>query len=131
MAVFVSAIVSMIIGSVWYSPVFFGAQWMRLMGFTPERISQMKERGMAITYASNFVFDMIRAYVFSSLILVLSLSRMSKILGLGVLVWLGFMTPILVGGVLWENKSHKLLVINAGYWLVSMIFMAMVLGLWR
>jgi len=46
---------------------------------------------------------------------------------LGIWSWIGFVAPAMLGQVLWEQKPFSLYLINAGYWLVSFIAMAIVL----
>jgi len=42
--------------------------------------------------------------------------------------WLGFAVPLTAGSYLWEGKSIKLWVLNAGYYLVSLLVMGAILG---
>jgi hypothetical protein len=45
--------------------------------------------------------------------------------------WLGFMFPILLGGYIYEKKPLKLVWINSGYWLVSLLAMGVIIALWK
>ena len=47
----------------------------------------------------------------------------------GIMAWLGFVAPTMLGSVLWENKSWNLYAINAGYYLVSFALMGAVLAI--
>jgi hypothetical protein len=38
---------------------------------------------------------------------------------------------ILAGSVLWDNRPWKLAAIHAGDWLVKLLVMAVILGVWR
>ena len=42
-AVLVSAIATMVIGFLWYSPILFANPWMRLMGFDPNDKAKIAE----------------------------------------------------------------------------------------
>ncbi|WP_033111281.1 DUF1761 domain-containing protein, partial [Leptospira interrogans] len=44
---------------------------------------------------------------------------------------LGFYVPLLLNSVAFENKSWKLFAINAGYNLISLQVVAMILSYWR
>ena len=46
LAVVVAAVVSIIIGSLWYSPLLFGNVWMRLQRFTKKDMDKAKQKGM-------------------------------------------------------------------------------------
>ena len=41
-AILVAAIVALIIGSIWYGPL-FGNAWMKLMKFDPKEVAKMKK----------------------------------------------------------------------------------------
>ena len=49
LAVVLAALAAMVIGFVWYGPL-FGKQWMALMGFTPQSMDEAKKKGMAKSY---------------------------------------------------------------------------------
>jgi len=46
------------------------------------------------------------------------------------LAWLGLVVPVSLGIVLWEGKSWKLWFINASSYLVTLLAMGIILGLW-
>jgi hypothetical protein len=46
-------------------------------------------------------------------------------------LWIGIVAPISVGTVLWEGKSWKLWVLNAGYYLVGLCLMGAILAVWH
>mgnify|MGYP001589158455 CR=1 FL=1 len=45
-------------------------------------------------------------------------------------IWLGFIAPLLLSSVLWENKSMKLYLINAFQYLFALIIAAIILTIW-
>jgi dipeptide/tripeptide permease len=64
LAVFVAAVVSMILGFAWYSPLILGKPWMKAKGFTSESLKKAQEK-MGKMYALSFVVALITAYVLS------------------------------------------------------------------
>ena len=46
---------------------------------------------------------------------------------LGFWSWVGFVAPTMLGVVLWEQKPIKLYLINALYWLVAFVAIAITL----
>jgi len=52
-------------------------------------------------------------------------------LSMGLLVWLGFIVPMLLNGVAFERKPWKVFFISATYQLLSLVAMAMILSYWR
>src|SRR5207253_9570578 len=43
LAVLVAAVLTMVLGAVWYSPVLFAKQWMHAHGYTPEKLERSEE----------------------------------------------------------------------------------------
>ncbi|OHB25465.1 MAG: hypothetical protein A2542_00555 [Parcubacteria group bacterium RIFOXYD2_FULL_52_8] len=134
-AVVGAAVVSIVLGFLWYGPL-FGKQWIAMMGWTEEQCSDAQKKGMgAKTYVPMIVGALIMAYVLSySLVFAstyLQASGASAGLMAGFWNWLGFIAPVIMGSVLWEGKSWKLWVLNSGYYLVSLCLMGMVLAVWQ
>lgn len=61
LAVLVSVIVSMIVGSIWYGPV-FGKKWMKLVGVTKEDMEKGKKE-MQKTYGMMFAGSLVTSFV--------------------------------------------------------------------
>jgi hypothetical protein len=120
-----AGIISALIGFVWYHPRVFGSAWMRLAGITPETVEQGKRR-MHVYATLALLASMLAAYVIRALEVTIGISDVVGAAQLGLLLWTGFVVPVLSGIVLWEQKSVLLYAINAGYWLVSFIAMAVV-----
>jgi hypothetical protein len=133
LAVLIAAIASMVVGSIWYGPL-FGKPWMALMGITQEKMKAGK-KNMGQTYALAFVGALIMSYVLAhSLIFAsayLKVSGMSAGLMAGFWSWLGFVLPLTLGSVLWEGKSWKLWLLNASHWLVDLLVMGAILAMWK
>ena len=131
-AVLVAAIANMVLGFVWYGPV-FGKIWMQTCGFdklSKKELSAMKEKGkksMWIAAAGALVIG----YVMSHFVDYVGATTVVAGMQLGFWLWLGFIAPITIGMVLWEGKPWKLYFIIAGYWLVSMLVMGSILALWQ
>lgn len=108
------AVVSMMVGYIWYGPL-FGKIWMKLSG--------KKEMGdksqMPKTYAITFVASIVTAYV---------LSVFGASLNTAFWIWLGFQATLLLNTVLFEGKSWNLFYLNAGHQLVSLLAMSWVLS---
>jgi hypothetical protein len=126
LGILLAAIATMILGSIWYSPLLFGERWMKLMGITKESLAKEKQKEIQAFYAINFIADIVSAFILSRLIVFLAMPALGYALLLAFLVWLGFAVPILLGSVLWEGKPLTLFYINAGYRLASFLLMALV-----
>lgn len=134
LAVLVAAILNMVLGWLWYGPL-FGKPWMAMMGFTPDKMAAAQKKGMGQSYALMFVGSLVMSWVlahaliFASTYLMLS-GIVAGLMG-GFFNWLGFIAPVTLGSVLWEGKPWKLWVLNAGYYLVGLMLMGVVLAVWQ
>lgn len=126
LSILAAGIVSAIIGFVWYHPRVFGSAWMRMSNVTPEMVERGKRR-MPLYAFLAFLASMVVAYVMSFVAPVLVYPDWIGAIELGIWLWIGFVAPTMLGQVLWEQKPFLLYLINAGYWLVSFIAMAVVL----
>lgn len=133
LAILVSGIISIILGSLWYGPL-FGKPWMQIMGFSKESMTEEQKKGMIKNYALMFVGSLLTAYILSHVItlsmLALGGSGISVGLQTGFWLWLGLVLPVQLSPVLWEGKPWRLLFINSGYNLVFMLIIGMMLSVW-
>ncbi len=134
LAVFAAAVVSMIVGSLWYGPL-FGKPWMKEMGFKSTKMSDAMKQGMAKSYGLMFVGSLLMAYVLANELVFsgnfMQTSGLSVGLTGGFFNWLGFVAPVSLGTVLWDGKSWKLWFMNSGYYLVSLLLMGSLLSVWK
>lgn len=134
-AVVVCAVAAMALGYAWYGPL-FGREWSRLMGWSPEHMETMKHKGgMGVNYAIQAVGALVMAYVFAHSLFFANyyMGTAGAAAGLqgAFWNWLGFIVPVTLGIVLWDGKPWKLWAINAGYYLVVLGVMGVILSLWQ
>ncbi len=131
LAVLACMVASMVLGSVWYGPL-FGKQWMAMMGMSP---SSMPKQSMAKLYAIQAVGSLVMAFVLAHALVYASAYMQVSGAQAGLMVgfwnWLGFIAPVTLGSVLWEGKSWKLWFLNNGYYLVLLCSMGLILSLWK
>lgn len=128
-AVLVAAIVSIVIGMVWYSPFAFGKAWMKLSGISREKLEGMK-KGMGKSYLASFIAALISSFVLAILIDFAQATSVGGGLMMGFLVWLGFIATGLLNTVLWEGKPIKLYTLNVAHHFVSLLVMGAILAVW-
>lgn len=144
-AILVSALSSMVIGSLWYGPL-FGRIWMEGMGWPVNdkaAMDKMMEEGkkqMPLLYGQQLVLSAIMAFVFSHVIWAFLAATVevdgevnTVVMGLqgGFWMWLGFVLPLLYGTSLWSGKKFKYVAVELGYWLVLLIVMGLILSAWK
>lgn len=132
LAVLVAAVASMILGALWYGPL-FGKKWIAYMGWSPE-LSEEKKKGAGKGYAIQFIASLVMSYVLAHALVFassfLDVSGVTSGLSAGFWNWLGFVAPVTLGGVLWEGKSWGFWLLNNGYYLCSLLVMGMILAMW-
>lgn len=133
LAILVSALLSMVLGSIWYGPL-FGKPWMKMMGITKESMKGMTSADMGKLYGIQFIGSLVMAFVLShSLVYAksyLGLSGLGVGIQTGFWTWLGFVAPVTLTSVLWEGKPWKLWLLNNCYYLALLVMMGIVLSLW-
>lgn len=134
-AILVTTITSVILGSLWYGPI-FGKAWMKILGMNPEDCIPTPEQ-KKVMYRS-YALVTIGALI-TNCILLISITFVGAYLGavgimLGLQVafchWIGFVAPVTLGSVLWESRPWKYWFITAGYYLVILLINGAVLASW-
>jgi len=126
LAVAIAGVANMVLGFIWYAPKVFGDTWIRSMNLTPDQMEAGKKK-MPMMAIAGFIAALIMAYVLNHFAIAWGVVDWIGAVELGFWTWLGFVAVVLLGTVLWEGKSIKMYAINAGYWLIALIMMALVL----
>jgi hypothetical protein len=131
-AVLVSAVATMVIGFVWYSPILFATPWMVLMGFDPNDKAKLAEmqKGAGKIYGLSFVASLVSAVVLAKIIDIATVVTIPYGMKIGFAVWLGFVTTVQLTGALFGKQPTKLYLINTGYQLVCYLVMGAILAVW-
>jgi len=125
-AIIVSALSTFLIGGLWYSPALFGKIWMRENGFTEE---DMKKGNMAKIFGLAFLLGLVAAV---NLAMFLGAeTNLSMGAFYGFLAGFGWVAMFIGTHYLFERRSFTLFLINAGYSIVALTAMGMIIGAWR
>ena len=134
LGVLVCGIISMVVGFVWYGPL-FGKVWMEVMGvdmktMTPEKMKEM-QKGMGSSYLATFVLALLTNYVLA--VFIIGMPTVSGVMT-AFWIWLGFVMPVVAGSAIWSGKPKnlgwKMFLTSAGYQLVTLLIYGAVLGAW-
>jgi len=134
LAVLVAALSSFLVGFIWYHKSVFGTIWMKECGFTDDSV---KNASMGKIFGLTFVFSFIMAAN-----LAMFLQDPPKDCGLdpitagngafyGFLTGFGWVAMSTFVTGLFEMKSWTYMLINAGYHVVGLTLMGLILGAWR
>jgi hypothetical protein len=156
---FVAALVPMVIGFVWYGPL-FGNAWMQEMNFTKESLAG---QNMIKVFVLSYIFSLLVAF-FLTFIVIHQMGVMQVLQGEigfaeetgeaftffqnflgtygdrfrtfghgalhGVMSGFIFVLPILSIIAMFERKSVKYIAINSGYWIITLAIMGGIICQW-
>ncbi|MCB9359301.1 DUF1761 domain-containing protein [Candidatus Woesearchaeota archaeon] len=123
-AVIVAAIVSVVLGMIYYGPQAFGKLWMKLANV---KKSSSKSK-MKISMLLGLIQSIVIAWVLA--IFIVDTADIWAAGRIALLIWVGFIVTTKAGVVLWEGKSWRLWLLNIGYDVISLVAMTLVLFYW-
>jgi len=127
LAVFVCALLSLVIGGLWYSPLLFFKAWQTQTGLSDEQVAKANP---IKTYSLTLILAWIISY---NLAFFLADSKTNWQWGLiaGLLAGVGWVFTTFVIISLFEQRALKYILINGGYIVVYFGLIGFVLGIWR
>lgn len=125
-AILAAALSTFLIGGLWYSPAVFGKAWMRENKLTEE---DMKKGSMPKIFGLAFFLGLIASV---NLAMFLGPTADLSMGGFyGFLAGIGWVATFVGTHYLFERKSFTLFLINAGYSVVALTVMGLIIGGWR
>jgi len=133
LAIAAGAVFSMVLGFVWYGPL-FGKKWIEIMGVDPADLEARKkmQKSAGPLYGVQFLLTLFQVFVLAHLI-----ADTQKVGGLerALWIWAAFIIPTLAGAVMWTNETGKLkwarFLIQGGYQLVLFTAFGLLLHYWK
>ena len=133
LAVLVCAVLAMVIGALWYGPL-FGNMWLRVIGATEMDLATraaMQKKAMPL-YVVQFLLTLFQVFVLAE--------QMAwggwkpQTLGVSIFIFLGYVMPTIAASCMWNNDSRKIawtrFLIQAGYQLVVFVLFGLILQMW-
>ncbi|HXP43250.1 MAG TPA: DUF1761 domain-containing protein [Candidatus Acidoferrales bacterium] len=132
-AVLLSALATMVVGFVWYSPLLFARRWTILMGYDPDDKAKLAEmqKSAGPSYMLSLVASVLSAAVLGKIIATAAIHTPLYGIKMGLAVWLGFVTTVQLTNALFMRQPAKLYAINTGYQLVCYVVMGAIMAAWR
>jgi uncharacterized protein DUF1761 len=125
-AIIVAAIIPMVLGALWYSPILFADRWMQAVGRTREELGDA-----ALGYLLSAVGAFLSSYVLARIIKWAEVDDLWNGILVGLLAWVGFVATVLAVTTYFSGRPRALWLINAGYQLVALVLMGALLGAWN
>ena len=129
LAVAVAIVINMAAGAAWYSPLLFAKPWMAANGLTEESI---KEAGSATRgYVVAVIASIVIAFAVALFAQASGADTPVEGLILGLAAGLGFVATTFAANYIFESRPLKLYLINAGYPVVSLALIGLLIGTWQ
>jgi hypothetical protein len=125
-AVFVVALLGMLVPMIWYAPKLFGNTWMELSKLTPE-----DTKGAGPTIALAALCSLISSFALAGFLNYFGSQTFAQGCLAGAQLWLGFVATAFVTDYRFARKPWKLLFINLGHSFISLTLMGGILVVWK
>ncbi len=129
-AVLACGIVSLVLGFIWYGPL-FGKAWARHTGWTEEKVKALPAKSMARTYVLALLAGLVTAVALGVLVWEIGASTVGDGIRLGLWTGVGFSAMAFATTHLFERKPVGLWLIVSGYQLVYQVAAAVIVTVWR
>lgn len=131
LAVAVSAVISYVLGALWYSPVLLGKPWIAANGFTDEQLKQMQQGDGPTPYILTAIGHLTAAIVISALVDFAGVMTFGNALWFGSLLWLGVAA---VAGLImnqFSDRKFSVFLIDTSYHLAYILIITVIVTVWR
>ncbi|MBR9922454.1 MAG: DUF1761 domain-containing protein [Bacteroidetes bacterium] len=155
-AILVAALIPTVVGFIWYNPKVFGTVWMKAADMTEEK---MQGANMGVIFGVSLVLSIMLAFITQSLV-IHQVHLDSLFMGMegaeatsqlealkeqfdgsyrtfkhgalhGFIAGIFLALPILGTNALFERKGFKYILVNAGYWAVTLALMGGLICAWQ
>lgn len=128
LAVFLAAVSSMVVGSVWYARPVFGALWIKLAKIDEKKMGN----GIAKELSLVFVLSLVTAYILAHVSFLSNAyfdnSFFSNTLSTAFWLWLGLVVTRITTHNIFEQKPAKLTLLSIGNEFVTIMLMGVIIG---
>ena len=130
LAVFGAALISLVIGGLWYSPILFSKSWMQACGITEAQAKSMK---VGRVFGLALLANLVMAFNLAAFLGAKATLQFGLFAGLatGLATGLGWVAMSLGVIYLFEQRPFKLWLINSGYQVLTYSVMGAILGAWK
>ncbi len=124
-AVVVAAVAAFVASAAWY--IVFGKELAKVSAAFAKGMQKRQPWKMLVVIVQSLVLALVLAYVLG---LIGNVDWIGAV-RVGVLLWIGLAAMQWVGSMLWEKVPLKMAAIHAGDWLVKLVLIAVIVGVWR
>jgi hypothetical protein len=129
-AVLLATASSMVVGSIWYTPKAFGTRWARLAKVDLDRPGASAVLPIVATVIVSFVTAWVLAGAATIAWGFYGGGYLLAALATGLILWAGFTAARFVTHDAFEGRPTSLTVLNIAHELVTIVVMALIIGVW-
>jgi len=128
-AVLLATVSSMVVGSVWYTRAVFGRYWMKAVGHTEESMKGGGTGAIIVTVIVSFITASVLAGAAAIAQNFYGGNFLANTVLTGIILWAGFTAARMVTHDAFDRRPAGLTVLNLAHELVTILFMALIIGL--
>jgi protein-S-isoprenylcysteine O-methyltransferase Ste14 len=129
-AVLIATASSMLVGSIWYSMRVFGKRWAKLARIDMDRPGGSALVPILVTLIVSFITAWVLAGATYLSWSFYGSGYLLNALGTGVILWAGFTAARFITHDAFEGRPSSLTVLNIAHELVTILLMAVIIGVW-
>lgn len=129
-AVAISTLAFFFLGSLWFGAL-FGKMWVAELGRHNVIIKEPSSAALFTKMGLNLLKNGIISFAMACLVVLTGSKTFESGLLLGLFVACGFAASAMADIFIWENRSKKLFLIDAGYQIVGITIAALILSVWQ
>ena len=129
-AVLLATASSMVVGSIWYAKPVFGRYWMKAVGHTDQTMQSGATRAIIVTIVVSFITAWVLAGASAIAWHFYEGSFFWAAVVTGVLLWAGFTAARFITHDAFEGRPTALTTMNIAHELVTIVIMAVLIGVW-
>ena len=129
-AVLLATASSMLVGSVWYAPKVFGTRWSQLANVDMDKPASSATMPIITTVIVSFITAWVLAGASAIAWHFYGGSFLWGAIVTGVTLWAGFTAARFITHDAFEGRSTKLTTLNIAHELVTVLVMALLIGVW-
>ncbi|MGR2752810.1 DUF1761 domain-containing protein [Agromyces arachidis] len=129
-AVLLATLSTMVVGTVWYTPKVFGTRWATLAKVDMDRPAATAIGPIVVTVIVSFVTAWVLAGASTIAWHFYGGGYLVAALFTGLILWAGFTAARIITHDAFEGRPSSLTILNLAHELVTVIVMAVIIGVW-
>lgn len=129
-AVLLATLSTLVVGSVWYTPKVFGTRWAKLANVDMDRPGATAVVPIIVTVVVSFVSAWVLAGATAIAWHFYDGGYLLAAVSTGVILWAGFTAARFITHDAFEGRPSTLTLINIAHELVTVLVMAVIIGVW-